>query len=149
MSTAQNDNEIRGRRVHQRFAIEVDAEVTSDGNTFGVVTRDVSRGGMCFVVFAPMAVGSSFTFSLSLVLGENAFSEPLVLSGVVIWCTKTPEGYQIGAALQNMTKEIHENLQLFLKFLTRGLDINEAEEVADEDDEDDEHEDGEEKGLFG
>ena len=143
----QDDGIELGRRVHERFAVEVEAEVTSEAGTFSALTKDVSRGGACFVVLAPMSVGSAFEMSLSLVLSENTFSEPLKLNGKVVWCTRTEEGFQIGAAFGGMDPDTKEFLQMFLKFLARGVDVGQSE--VDEEEEEEEEEDREEKGLFG
>jgi hypothetical protein len=145
MSALRNDGIELGRREHQRFAVEIDAEITTEAGTFGAVTKDLSRGGICFVVLAPMAVGTIFNVSISLVLGENMFSEPLVLRGQVIWCTKTDEGYQIGAGFAELTPQARKFLQLFLNFLAEGVNVGqEAHHEHEEEDEDEE----EEKGLF-
>ena len=143
MSTLKDDGIILGRRQHERFAVEVDAELVSEHGTFGVVTRDLSRGGICCVAPQALPVGTSFQISLSLVLGENAFSEPLVLSGVVIWCTALGAEYQIGASFEDLGSETREYLLLFLNFLAEGLRLEEGEEEDQEDEDEDE-----EKGLF-
>lgn len=143
---ARQDDEIElGRRVHERFAVEVEAEVTSDAGTFSAITKDVSRGGACFVVLAPMIVGSSFNIALSLVLGENSFSEPLRLDGKVVWCTRTEEGFQIGAAFRRMDANTKEFLRLFLNFMAEGVNVGQDGEAPEDEDE----LEIEEKGLFG
>jgi len=145
MSALQDDGIELGRRVDQRFAVEVEAEVTSEAGTFSAITKDVSRGGACFVVLAPMATGSSFDISLSLVLGENSFSEPLKLNGRVVWCTRTDEGFQIGAAFGPKDADTQEFLQVFLSFLAGGVEGMQQLEDFEEEDE----VEAEEKGLFG
>jgi hypothetical protein len=152
MTAIQDDGIELGRRQHERFAVEVDAEVSADSRTYDAKTRDLSRGGVCFVISEPLKVGSSFSCSLTLVLGENTFSEPLVLSGIVAWCTPTDEGYQIGAAFGTLDAEIRDYLMMFLNFLAEGVHVGEGQEEegeeGDEGDEDDD-EDDDEKGLFG
>ncbi len=144
----QDDGIELGRRVHERFAVEVDATVTCEAGTFGALTRDVSRGGACFVVTTPMAVGSDFEIALSLVLSENTFSEALKLRGKVVWCTQIENGYQIGAAFSLADPDTKEYLQMFLKFLAKGVDVGQGEE-DEEEEEEEEEEENEEKGLFG
>ncbi len=148
MSPLRDDGIELGRRQHERFAVKVEAEVQTDAGTFPATTRDLSRGGVCFVVAEPLERGSFFTMSLSLVLGENTFSEPLVVQGRVVWCTDTDEGHQIGASLAALDGETREYLQMFLNFLAEGLQVGdeEGDEAGDEEPED---EDEEEKGLFG
>ena len=144
MSALQDDGIELGRRIHERFAVEIEAEVSSEAGTVRAITKDVSRGGACFVVTTPMATGSSFEFSLSLVLSENSFSEPLKLKGKVVWCTPTEEGYQIGAAFETQDADTREYLQMFLSFLAKGVDVELDGDLEEEDEPEDE-----EKGLFG
>jgi len=146
MSALQDDGIELGRRIHERFAVEIEAEVTSEAGTFGAITKDVSRGGACFVVLAPMATGSSFDISLSLVLSENSFSEPLKLRGKVVWCTRTEEGFQIGAAFGAQNADTKEFLQMFLRFLAKGVNVGAGDDPVSEDEDEPE---AEEKGLFG
>lgn len=144
MPIARDDGIELGRRAFERFAVAVDAEVKTDAGSVAAVTRDLSRGGVCFVLPTPLERGSSFRISLSLVLGQNTFSEALELSGFVVWCTETAEGYQIGASFGGLDAESQEYLQMFLGFLAEGVQVGEEGEGpgGDEDDED-------EKGLFG
>ncbi len=148
MSARQDDEIELGRRVDKRFGVEVEAEVTSASGTISAITKDVSRGGACFVVTAPMAVGSGFDMALSLVLGENSFSEPLKLAGKVVWCTRTEEGFQIGAAFNPMGTEMREYLQMFLNFVAKGVGVGEDGDESGDEDEEDEEFDSEKKGLF-
>lgn len=151
-----------GRRRHPRFAVEMSAAVTSDQGRFSARTRDLSRGGICFLLFSPLAVGSTFTVELSLVLGENVYSEPLALPGKVVWCTAVDEGYQIGATFLTLDRTNREYLNMFIRFLADGIDrtqagilpygsgpgSGEAEDGSEDTDEQD-RADSEDRGLFG
>lgn len=149
MAQAANDGIKLVRREHERFAVEVAAEVSSGLGVSGAVTRDLSRGGVCFIVPAPLERGAPFQIAISLVLSENVYSEPLVLKGQVIWCTETPEGFQIGASFLALTREAREYLQMFLSFLAEGVQMPESDGLAQEDDTDWEGEETDERGLFG
>ncbi|MCD6497246.1 MAG: PilZ domain-containing protein [Deltaproteobacteria bacterium] len=127
MSTTQG---FTKRRAHPRFAVDMDAHVLVDGQSLSARTRDLSRGGICFILPVSMKVGSNFTVQLSLVFGENAFSEPLVLVGKIIWSTKVEDGFQIGAAFVSLDDEVRQYLNMFLNFLENGLDGAEAFESA-------------------
>lgn len=158
MSKSPNTN---GRRRHRRFAVEMAAEVVTDGGRFSARTRDLSRGGICFLLFASLEVSSTFTAELSLVLGDNALSEPLVLSGKVVWCTAVEEGYQIGATFLALDKTTGDYLNTFLRLLAEGVDPSVAGipsgggagEAPPGDapnvDEQEENADSEDRGLFG
>ena len=142
MSALTDDGIELGRRVYERFAVEVDAKVASGDRVLQAVTKDVSRSGCCFVIVEPMQAGSVFEISLSLVLSESSHSEALNLHGRVVWCTQTAEGYQIGASFTQLTQQTKGYLQMFLTFLAKGVNVGQEEEEEEEDD-------TEEKGLFG
>ena len=145
-----------GRRRHRRFVVEMAVEVVTDAGRFSARTRDLSRGGICFLLFAPLEIGGAFTAELSLVLGDNAFSEPLVLSGKVVWCTAVEDGYQIGATFLTMDKTSGDYLNTFLRLLAEGVDpaaagLPSGAPPGDtpETDEQEEKADTEDRGLFG
>lgn len=123
MPLAVDDGIVIRRREYERFAVAVDAVVRTDAGAWRAVTRDLSRGGVCFVLPQALPVGSSFQLSLSLVLGENTFSEPLALTGTVAWCTATGDGYQIGAAFSSLSRQTREYLLMFLGFLAEGVNM--------------------------
>lgn len=123
MPLAADDGIVLGRREYERFAVAVDAVIRTEAGAWRAVTRDLSRGGVCFLIPEPMPTGSEFQIALSLVLGENTFSEPLLLSGVVVWCTSTEEGYQIGASFTSLNRQIREYLLMFLNFLAEGVSM--------------------------
>jgi len=118
------------RRAHPRFAVDMDAHVLVDGESLSARTRDLSRGGICFILPVAMKVGFRFTAELSLIFGENVFSEPLVLLGKVIWSTKVEDGYQIGGAFVALDEEVRQYLNMFLNFLENGLDETDELESA-------------------
>jgi hypothetical protein len=144
MSAVRDDGIEIGRRVYERFAVEVAAQVTCGDRLLSAWTRDVSRGGTCFNILEPMETGAAFEISLALVLDENTVSEALNLNGRVIWCTKIAEGYQIGASFTQLTSQTREYLRMFLDFLAKGVNVGQEEEEEEDDDND-----FEEKGLFG
>lgn len=124
MPLSADDGIVLGRREFERFAVAVAAEIRSATGVSSALTRDLSRGGVCFVIQTPMPRGTPFKISLSLVLGENTYSEPLVLSGTVIWCTPTGEGYQIGAGFNAMDRQTKDLLLVFLGFLAEGVQVS-------------------------
>lgn len=126
MPLAADDGIVLGRREYERFAVAVDAVVRTESGVWAATTRDLSRGGVCFVVPEPLARGAAVQLSLSLVLGENMFSEPLHLSGTVAWCTNTDRGYQIGASFTSLDRQTREFLLMFLGFLAGGVAVSEG-----------------------
>ncbi len=65
---------------------------------------------------------------MALVLGENAFSEPLSVQGKIIWCTPVDGGYQMGAAFSSLDEQTRQYLELFLNFLANGFQPEEDQE---------------------
>jgi Tfp pilus assembly protein PilZ len=109
------------------------ASIITDLGPQAARTRDLSRGGICFILPTPLKVGIRFTVELTLVFDENTFSEPLALAGKVVWCTPVDEGYQIGASFFTLDEETQEYLKMFLNFLSNGVDDEaEEEEVLEE-----------------
>src|SRR4051794_39121429 len=110
-------------RAHPRYALEVDAEVRVDEKKFPARTRDLSKGGLCFVALNPLVVGKDIGLSLSLVFDEKTFSEPLVVKARVVWCTTLGESrHQLGTSFVNMTNEQRAYLDLFLRYLKEGAE---------------------------
>ncbi len=96
-------------------------------------TKDMSHGGICLIAPSKVEPGAEFKLSLSLVLGTNAFSESLELSGRVIWCTAMENHYQIGIVFTEMTSEKDGYLDMFLRFLQQeilftGLDSSDSKD---------------------
>lgn len=108
-------------RQHPRFALEVDASVEVGDRKIPVRTRDLSRGGLCFVCAAPVAVGVEVRMSMALVFDEATFSESLAIRARVVWCTPLAEGqYQLGTSFLGLTADNRTYLDLFLRYLREG-----------------------------
>ena len=61
-------------RAHPRFAVDMEARVSTDLGRYRVRTHDLSRGGISLYLPFPLDVGSAFSVELSLIFGENAQS---------------------------------------------------------------------------
>jgi hypothetical protein len=107
------------------------ASVITDLGPQSARTRDLSRGGICFILPTPLKTGIHFTVELTLVFDENTFSEPLPLAGKVVWCTPVEDGYQIGASFFTLDDTTQEYLKMFLNFLSNAED--EAEHDLEQD----------------
>jgi PilZ domain len=105
-------------RRHPRYAVDVDATLTlSDGRRLKMRTRDLSRNGVCLIAGESVAPGAAMSVDLVLSFGNNAFSEPLVLSARVVWCTQIADAFQLGAMFDEVTDEQDGFLDMFLHFL--------------------------------
>ena len=57
---------------------------------------------------------------LSLVFSETEFSEPLVLTGSAMWCTRLKQGTQVGVRFEGLDARMSGFLDLFIGFLEGG-----------------------------
>jgi hypothetical protein len=122
-------------RAHARYAVEVDASVQVGDQTIPARTKDMSRGGLCFLVGRALPAGSEIDLSLALVFDEDTRSEPLSLRARVVWSTALGAGcHQVGATFQGMTSQARTYLDMFLRYLEEGLA---RQREADDDSDDD------------
>lgn len=122
----------KDRRSNPRFACDVEAEVRlDDGRILPARTQDISFSGICVVATEPVTPRSRATFALRLVM-EWAETEPVELPGVVVWCTRTRDGHQVGARFdpQAMGEDAWQRLDVFLRFLMGELSMPRGDEVA-------------------
>jgi hypothetical protein len=127
-------------REHPRFALEVDASIDVGDRQIPVRTRDLSRGGLCFVATSPVAAGAEVRMTLALVFDEATFSESLAVRARVVWCTPLAEGqYQLGTCFLGLTADNRTYLDLFLRYLKEGSRAlpTDADAASSEDDDED------------
>jgi hypothetical protein len=125
-------------RAHPRYALEIDAEVVFDRERLPVRTRDVSRGGLCFIAPVGLPLGKEITLNMALVFDEATFSEPLLLRARVVWCTGLGDTqFQVGTTFLGMTGESRAYLEMVLRYLKEGKTRErEAAQAASDDDDD-------------
>lgn len=117
-------NDHPNSRRHPRFAVQLAAEVQDGDETLTVVTKDMSRGGICVICPKLLPSGSEIQLSLSLVLGAAKFSESLQLSGRVVWCTPVDRGFQVGIAFIRLDHEKVGYLDMYLRFLEQEIQVS-------------------------
>ena len=109
-------------RQHKRFTVQLVAEINVGDRTVKAQTKDMSRGGICMFSPASIDPGSAVDLSLSLVLGNNAFSESLAIRGRIIWCTPLEDQrFQVGASFIDIDHEKSGYLDMFLRFLEQEI----------------------------
>jgi len=119
------------RRENPRFSCDVEAEVRlEDGRRLPARTQDISFSGICVVTGEKVPQKTRATFALRLVM-DWAETEPLELPGVVVWCTRTRDGHQVGARFdpQAMGDDAWQRLDVFLRFLMGDLSMPPADEI--------------------
>ncbi len=106
------------QRATPRHAI--DAEVTLSGPSGPLAhgrTRNLSAGGLCALVSAPIARGTSVDVAISLVFEDSGLSEPLTLPARVVWSTGVVDGEQVGLAFLPLRSDQSGYLDMFIRFL--------------------------------
>lgn len=112
-----------GKRQFPRFAHEATVTLSVGGREVTGRTSNLSRGGLCAMLPASVPVGSLVDIELALVLASDAYSEPLRLSGRVVWCTALGGSQQVGLAFVGVKGEAARGLDVFLEFLREGKRI--------------------------
>jgi Tfp pilus assembly protein PilZ len=108
-------------RAHPRYAVELDAEITSEANRLPARTRNVSHGGLCVEAKRPLPAGLDVIVTLALVFEDQAMSEPLGLRGRIVWCTRVSEElHQLGVTFVGLTGDQRGYVEMFLRFLSEG-----------------------------
>ena len=100
-------------------------------------TSNLSKGGLCATVSAPIAVGAVVDTELALVFGEDSFSEPLALPARVVWCTDLDGRWQVGLSFRGLPADQLRYLEIFLRYLSEGQESKRAATARDDDDGDD------------
>lgn len=120
---------VSGQRRDRRYVVDVDATIQLvDGGKLKARTRDVSRNGICLVATQAMPVGGVVGIELVLSFGDNSFSEPLNLSGRLVWCTNLAGSFQVGAMFEDVTDQQDQFLEMFLQYLDGTLSPRGEEE---------------------
>jgi hypothetical protein len=108
---------VLDQRVYPRFVCDLEVEIEHPNGRTKARAVDVSRGGICLSSEHVLTPTTEIRVALTLVLGPNAFSEPLQLSARVVWCTPQSDGNQIGCAFLPTPGEQAQYLEMFLRFL--------------------------------
>ena len=112
------ESTVESTRAHDRYAVEVDAEIVAADRTIPARTRNVSRGGLCVRTARAMLPGEDVTVSLALIFDESAMSESLAVRGRVVWCTRLAhEHHQMGVMFVGLTGDQRSYLEMFLRYL--------------------------------
>jgi hypothetical protein len=111
---------VIGERAHPRYAHEASLVLyVGDQEIYGR-TRNLSRGGLCADLLAPIPMGTDLEVDIKLLFEGERESEALRLPARAVWCTTMDEGFQIGLVFKPLGRELAEYLQLFLRFLDDG-----------------------------
>lgn len=83
----------RVQRAHQRYAIQLGAEVSTEARTFTAATKDVSLGGACIEGPYPLEETSFISLNLFVVVDgiEEAGFPPLSVRAQVQWTAENDD----------------------------------------------------------
>ena len=120
-ATLRYDGRMQGRE-HPRYAAELEAEITVDGERLPGRSKDLSRGGLSVTVAKQVVAGSLAKLRLALVFDEETFSEWLEIEARVVWCAPVGRSgqFQLGLSYQKVTPEARKYLDLFLRHITEA-----------------------------
>lgn len=109
-------------REHPRFAAELEAEISVDGERLPGRSKDLSRGGIGIRVSRGLPLGTLVRLRLALVFDEETFSEALEVEARVVWSSPISKDgqHQLGLSFQRVTPEARKYLDLFFKHVTEA-----------------------------
>jgi hypothetical protein len=119
------------RRQHRRFAVDINASVWVGDRQREARTRDISRSGLCLVAMESIPRDTSIDLQLVLTFGGDGMSEPLRLTGQVVWCTALFGAYQVGVKFVKVDEEQARYLNMFIGFLDGSLSTGELDDDDD------------------
>ena len=105
-------------RVHPRYAAEIEGTLRLEHRELRLRTRNVSRGGICFVIDQEIPRGSDVEIEIALMFDEGTVSESLRLRARIVWCTAIAVSkWQVGASFFAISGEARRYLDLFVKYM--------------------------------
>lgn len=114
----------RERRVHKRFACDVEAKLEAAGqDAFDARAVDISFTGMCVLGEEYIRPGTDVTVHLRLIF-DRAHTDALPLPATIVWCTQVTGGHQIGAKFDaDMDSVTWTRLDVLLRFLAGDVEL--------------------------
>jgi len=127
---ARDHARVSSQRRFPRYAI--DAEVTVRGPDGLAIatgrTANLSRGGLCADVDAPLPRGEMVEVAIALVFDAGSVSEPLALPARVVWCTSLGDAHQAGLAFLAPGRDQETYLDMFIRFLEGPEDDDDGDD---------------------
>jgi len=124
----------RSGREYPRYAHEAAVTLYAPGLALTGRTRNMSRGGLSATLLPAIPIGTDVEIDVQLVFHDNRQSEPLRLSGRVVWCTPIDEDHQIGIQFRALDRQTAEYLTMFLRYLGERAEPPPAEEASSDGD---------------
>lgn len=106
---------MTSNRQHPRFEHQAKVTLHTASTTVECTTANVSRGGLCVIAVAEVAIGLSVDVEFEFDAGGTGRSEGLRVPARVLWVTAVDETFQIGMSWQELDAGTLRGLQRYLK----------------------------------
>lgn len=104
-------------RQYPRYPIDLQVSVSSRNRKISARTRDLSRSGVCLISSQAMPLETRIEIRVVLTFAAGGRSEPLALTGRVVWCTALFGAFQIGVMFVDLDRERARQIQILVAIL--------------------------------
>jgi hypothetical protein len=108
---------IKDSRQAPRYPVDLQVSVSARDRQLSARTRDLSRTGLCLVMGHQIPLEARIQIRLVLTFAAGGYSEPLILTGRVVWCTALFGSFQIGVMFVDLDRERARHLQMLVAIL--------------------------------
>ena len=108
---------IKDSRQNPRYPVDLQVTVSARDRQLSARTRDVSRTGLCLVMAQKVPLEARIQIRLVLTFAAGGYSEPLTLTGRVVWCTALFSAFQIGVMFVDVDRDRARHLQMLVAIL--------------------------------
>jgi hypothetical protein len=108
---------IKDSRQAPRYPVDLQVTVSARDRQLSARTRDLSRTGLCLVMNHQIPLEARIQIRLVLTFAAGGYSEPLLLTGRVVWCTALFGAFQIGVMFVDLDRERARHLQMLVAIL--------------------------------
>jgi len=112
---------VKDARQFPRFSVDLQVGVSIGAKRLSARTRDISRSGLCLISQHALPLDTKIAVELVLAFAAGGISEPLALSGRVVWCTALFRAFQIGVMFAGVEPERERHLEMFIGLLDGTL----------------------------
>jgi hypothetical protein len=103
---------MENRRRQQRYGARLKGYVWAEGRKASVETLNLSASGVRISLDAPLLEGAEVKLRLYVSLNGSTKSEPITVSGVVVWCNEDMDvGFQAGIRFDAISDDHRQYLE--------------------------------------
>ena len=112
---------VKEARQFPRFSVDLQVGVSVGAKQLSARTRDISRSGLCLIPQHAIPLDTAIQVELVLAFAAGGISEPLAITGRVVWCTALFRAFQIGVRFVGVEPERERHLEMFIGLLDGTL----------------------------